>query len=153
MSGSKFVYVTYIRATREKIWDALTKPEFTKQYWSGTTQKSDFKKGSSWSIYAPDGRLFDEGEILEVDYPRKLVLSWRNVHFAEMAAEGHTRLTYELEPFEGDTKLTLTHEHDVEHSKTIAAVSNGWPPLLASLKSLLETGKPLEGTTKWPKDV
>jgi uncharacterized protein YndB with AHSA1/START domain len=70
MGKSKFVYVTYIRATRKKIWAALTQPEFTRQYWSGTAQTSDWKTGSSWGIHTPDGRLFDSGEILESDIHR-----------------------------------------------------------------------------------
>jgi uncharacterized protein YndB with AHSA1/START domain len=153
MAHSKFVYVTYIRTSREKLWDALTRPEFTSRYWSGTTQKSDWSVGSSWSIYTPDGRLWDTGKIFEADHPRKLVLSWRNEHFPEMKAEGFTRLTYELEPFEDAVKLTLTHEIDVENSKIIGAVGQGWPAVLASVKSLLETGEPLSGTTKWPEGL
>lgn len=153
MGHSKFVYVTYIRTTREKLWDALTKPEFTRRYWSGTTQKSDWQVGSSWSVFTPDGRLWDTGEILEADHPKRLVLTWRNEHFPEMKAEGFTRLTYEIEPFESDVKLTLTHEIDVDDSKIIGAVSQGWPAVLASVKSLLETGEPLIGTTKWPEGL
>jgi uncharacterized protein YndB with AHSA1/START domain len=153
MGISKFVYVTYIRTTREKLWEALTKPEFTKQYWAGTTQKSDWKVGSLWGAYTPDGRLWDSGEILEADHPRKLVLTWRNEHYPEIKAEGFTKLTYELEPAEGAIKLTLTHEIGVEGSKLIEAVSRGWPMVLASLKSFLETGAPIEGSTKWPEGL
>jgi len=153
MSGTKFVYVTYIRTTREKLWEALTKPEFTTRYWAGTSQKSDWKVGSSWGAYTPDGRLWDTGEILAADYPSKLVLTWRNEHFPEMKAEGFTRLTYELEPFEDAIKLTLTPEIEVENSKIIGAVGQGWPAVLASLKSLLETGSPLIATTKWPEGL
>jgi uncharacterized protein YndB with AHSA1/START domain len=153
MAQSKFVYVTFIRTTREKLWDALTRPEFTRQYWAGTTQKSDWKKGSSWGAYTPDGRLWDTGEILESDYPAKLVLTWRNEHFAEMKAEGFTRLTYELEEDPIGIKLTLTHEIDLDHSTIIDAVSQGWPSVLASLKSLLETGMALENSDKWPEGL
>jgi uncharacterized protein YndB with AHSA1/START domain len=153
MSSSKFVYVTYIRSTPERIWEALTKPEFTKQYWAGTTQKSDWKKGASWGAYTPDGRLWDTGEILEADHPKKLVLTWRNEHFPEMKAEGFTKLTYELAVEPIGVKLTLTHEIDVDASKIIGAVSQGWPAVLASLKSFLETGKPLEHSDEWPEDL
>jgi uncharacterized protein YndB with AHSA1/START domain len=153
MSGTRFVYVTYIRTTAEKLWDALTRPEFTKDYWAGTTQESDWKKGASWKALTPDGRVWDTGEILEVDRPHRLVLTWRNEHFPEMRAEGFTRLTYRLEPDGEVVKLTLTHEIDVAQSKMIGAVSSGWPAILASLKSLLETGSSLEATRNWPKDL
>jgi uncharacterized protein YndB with AHSA1/START domain len=153
MAESKFVYVTYIRTTPEKLWDALTKPEFTRRYWAGTTQKSDWTVGSSWTAFTPDGRAWDTGEILEVDKPRRLVLTWRNEHFPEMRAEGFTRLTYDLEPVQGAVKLTLTHEIGVENSKIITALGNGWPAVLSSLKSLLETGESLEHTREWPKGL
>lgn len=153
MSSSKFVYVTFIRTTPEKLWDALTQPEFTRQYWAETWQESTWKQGASWKIMIPDGRLGDSGEILEIDRPRRLVLSWRNEFVPEMRAEGHTRCTYELEQIGDEVKLTLTHDIDVPNSKTIDAVSNGWPGILASLKSLLETGRPLASTMRWPEGV
>jgi len=81
------------------------------------------------------------------------VLTWRNEHFPEMRAEGYTRLTYELEASGEEVKLTLTHESEVSGSKTIDAVSNGWPSLLSSLKSLLETGESLPSTRTWQKDL
>src|SRR5260370_33599059 len=152
-AATTFVYVTYIRTTPEKLWNALTKPEFTKVYWAGTTQKSEWKAGSAWGAYTPDGRLWDSGEILEADYPRKLVLTWRNGHFPEMKAEGFTKLTYELEQVEDAIKLTLTHEIDVANSTIIGAEGEGWPIVLASLESFLETGAPLEASTKWPEGL
>src|ERR1700729_3543846 len=87
--GTRFVYVTYIRASADKVWEALTEPEFTRRYWAGTTQKSDWKMGASWGAYTPDGRLWDSGEILEADRPRKLALTWRKESdkFPEMRAE------------------------------------------------------------------
>jgi uncharacterized protein YndB with AHSA1/START domain len=78
MIGDQFVYVTFIRTTREKLWDALTKPEFTRLYWYGVTQESDWKAGSSWTMKFQDGRVADAGEVLEIDRPRRLVLKWRN---------------------------------------------------------------------------
>jgi uncharacterized protein YndB with AHSA1/START domain len=153
MTGSKFVYVTYIRTTPEKLWDALTQPEFTRQYWSETWQESAWQVGASWKIMIPDGRLGDSGEVIEIDKPRRLVLSWRNEFMPELRSEGYTRMTYELEPMGDEVKLTLTHESSVPNSKMIEAVSGGWPGILASVKSLLETGKPLASTTKWPKDL
>lgn len=149
---SRFVYVTYIRTTPEQLWEALTQPEFTRQYWASTWQESDWTPGSSWRAMIPDGRVADSGEIVEVDHPRRLVLTWRNEFVPGMKEEGHSRLTYELEPVPPATvKLTLTHEIDREPSMLIDAVSQGWPHLLASLKSLLETGRPLEETRAWPE--
>jgi|SRR5690349_24374249 len=101
----------------------------------------------------PDGRVGDSGKILEYDPPRRFKVTWQNQFVPEMKAEGHTTCTYELEPAGTAVKLTLTHEIDVPNSKTIAAVSGGWPHLLASLKSLLETGEPLIESTKWPEGV
>jgi uncharacterized protein YndB with AHSA1/START domain len=151
MSGSKFVYVTYIRTTAEKLWDALTQPEFTKQYWAETWQESDWRVGSSWQLMIPDGRIGDSGEIVEIDRPRRLVLTWQTQFVPELRAEGHARLTYELEQNGEEVKLTLTHEIDRPNSKLIEATSGGWPSLLASVKSLLETGRPLASTTRWPE--
>lgn len=151
MTGSKFVYVTYIRTTAEQLWDALTQPEFTRRYWAETWQECDWTQGASWQLMIPDGRVGDSGEVLEIDRPRRLVLSWRNQFMPELHAEGYTRLTYQLEPQGDEVKLTLVHEIDVPNAKTIDAMSNGWPALLASVKSLLETGRPLASTTRWPE--
>jgi uncharacterized protein YndB with AHSA1/START domain len=145
--------VTYIRTTPEKLWQALRDPEFTRQYWCETRQESDWKVGSPWRVFAPDGRLADAGEIIEIDPPKKLVLTWQNHLFPEANAEGFSRLTYELEKMGDSVKLTLTHEMDRPDSTLIQGVSSGWPHILASLKSLLETGKPLVETMKWPEGV
>jgi uncharacterized protein YndB with AHSA1/START domain len=88
-----------------------------------------------------------------LDRPRRLVLTWLNEHYPEMQAEGFTRLTYELERLDGVVKLTLTHEIDVEKSKTIEALGTGWPAVLCSVKSLLETGEALAMTKEWPKGL
>jgi uncharacterized protein YndB with AHSA1/START domain len=150
MDKPKFVYVTYIRTTPEQLWEALTAPEFTRRYWCATWQDCEWKAGASWRIMIPDGRVTDSGEIIEIDPPRKLVLSWRNEFKPELRAEGYSRLTYQLEQ-EGDSvKLTVMHDMDKPGTKFIEAVSGGWPMILASLKSLLETGESLEATRDWP---
>jgi uncharacterized protein YndB with AHSA1/START domain len=151
MAKSQFVYVTYIRTTPEKLWEALIKPEFTRQFWAETWQECDWKAGSSWKLMIPDGRVGDSGEILELVPLKRIVLSWRNEFRPELHEEGFSRLTYELEQMGDTVKLTLMHEIDQAESKLIKAVSNGWPPILASLKSLLETGESLELTRHWPK--
>ena len=153
MADSRFVYVTYIRTTPEKLWQALIDPEFTRRYWVETWQDSEWKPGASWRLIIPDGRVGDSGEILEIEPGRRLVLTWRNEFKPELRDEAHTRLTYELEPQGESVKLTLIHESETPGSKLIEAVSSGWPMILASLKSLLETGESLEATRRWPKGI
>ncbi len=140
MAGSTFVYVTYIRTTPDELWTALTSPEFTKKYWFGFHQESDWKAGSSWKLVRPDGRAADAGEIVEIDPPRRLVLKWRNEFRPEMQAEGFSRCVVEIEPAGDAAKLTITHTIDRDESKFIEAVSGGWPRILSNLKSLIETG-------------
>lgn len=143
MSGSTFVYVTYIRTSPEKLWEALTSSEFTRQYWFGVSQESDWKVGSPWRLILSDGRLADSGEVLEFDPPRRLAVSWRNEFMPELNAEGYGRCEYDLEPQNGVVKLTVTHSIDKEDAKLIKAVSGGWPHILSNLKTLLETGEVL----------
>ena len=153
MKKEQFVYVTYIRTTAEKLWKALVEPEFTRKFWCNTTQESEWKPGASWKILMPDGRVADSGEIVEIEPHRRLVLKWRNEFRPELKAEGYSRLTYQLEKEGKSVKLTVIHEMEKEGSKFIEAVSSGWPHILASLKSLLETGESLEETREWPKDL
>jgi uncharacterized protein YndB with AHSA1/START domain len=151
MAESRFVYVTYIRTTPAKLWQALLEPEFTRQYWAGTWQECDWKPGASWKIMIPDGRVADAGEVLEIEPEKRLVLRWRNEFVPELRAEGDSRLTYELEQVGESVKLTVVHEMDRPGSKLIEAISEGWPHILASLKSLLETGESLVETRTWPE--
>jgi uncharacterized protein YndB with AHSA1/START domain len=151
MGNSRFVYVTFIRTTPEKLWQALTEPEFTRRYWAETWQDCEWKPGSSWRLMIPDGRVGDTGEVLEIEPGRRLVLSWRNEFKPELREEGPSRLTFELEPLGESVKLTVVHEMDKPNSKLIQAVSSGWPHILASLKSLLETGESLVETRRWPE--
>ena len=149
--NSRFVYVTYIRTTPERLWAALRLPEFTRQYWCGTTQACDWHAGSPWKLMIPDGRVGDSGEVLEIDPPQRLVLSWRNEFLPEMHADGVSRCTFTLEPAAEMVKLTVVHESDHAESTLVANVSTGWPIILSSLKSLLETGESIESTREWPK--
>ena len=138
---SSFVYVSFIRTTPEKLWEALTDPVFTREYWFGTSVESTWKKGAPWKLVGGDGDVTDTGEILEIDRPRRMVIRWQNVWKPELEAEGPSRCTIELEPAKGAVKLTITHEIDRADSKLITAVSGGWPAVISNLKSLLETGK------------
>jgi uncharacterized protein YndB with AHSA1/START domain len=151
MNDSRFVYVTYIRTTPEKLWKALIDPEFTRQYWCETWQDCEWKPGATWRLMIPDGRVGDSGEVLEIEPERRLVLKWRNEFIPEMHAEGYSRMICELEQQGESVKLTIIHEIDKPGSKLIESVSNGWPFILASLKSLLETGESLEESRHWPK--
>jgi uncharacterized protein YndB with AHSA1/START domain len=151
MDKSKFVYVTYIRTTTEKLWRALTDPEFTRRYWMETWQECEWKPGASWRIMLPDGRVADSGEVVEIEPQRRLVLKWRNEFKPELHEEGYSRLTYDLEQQGDSVKLTVLHEMEKPGSKLIEAVSGGWPMILASLKSLLETGESLEANRRRPK--
>ena len=153
MSASKFIYVTYIRTTPEKLWAALTKPEFTQLYWYGCWHDTTWKSGASWKLMTPDGRVGDSGEVVEIEMPRRLVLRWRHEIFAEMQADGYTLCTLEIESALGSVKLNVTHEIDLPESQFIAGLSAGWPTILSSLKSLLETGEALELTRSWPEGI
>lgn len=137
---SSFVYVTFIRTTPEKLWAALTEPEFTKQYWTIEHHVSAWEAGADWNTTFADGRIADSGQVIEADPPRRLVLKWRNEFMPELKAEGYGRCTIELEQKNEAVKLTITHESSVPDSKLIKGVSSGWPRILSNLKSLLETG-------------
>jgi uncharacterized protein YndB with AHSA1/START domain len=141
MAKSSFVYVTYIRAPKQKVWDALTKPEFQKLYWFGGHQESDWKKGSSWEMYMPQHGLTDSGEILESDPPNRAVIKWRNEFRPQLKEEGYSRCVYELVQEDDLTKLTISHTIEKENAQFIQAVSGGWPRILSSLQSYLETGR------------
>jgi uncharacterized protein YndB with AHSA1/START domain len=152
MSHDEFVYVTYIRTTPDRLWEALTTPEFNRKYWFGMWQDSAWTVGSSWNITSADGRVWDAGEVLEVDPPKHLVLKWRHQARPELHDEGFSRATFELEPMDDLVKLTVVHEIGRQGSKFIAAVSDGWPKILSSLKSLLETGVAHQRTEDLPKN-
>jgi uncharacterized protein YndB with AHSA1/START domain len=147
MSRPKFVYVTYIRTTPEKLWAALTDPPTIRKYWFNITADCTFEQGSPWSLKFADGRVADTGEILESEPPERLVIRWRNEFKPELKVEGYSRCTMQIEMAEyypdlggKAAKLTITHELEGEGTKFIEAVSGGWPKVLSNLKSLLETG-------------
>ena len=148
MSKPKFVYVIYIRTTPEKLWEALTRPEFMKVYWWGAWRDCEMRVGARWKLIYSDGTVCDTGEVLDMDPPRRLVLAWQNEFKPELKAEGVSRATFVIEPAGATVKLTVTHEIGLDRSKFIDAVSGGWPMVLASLKTFLETGAPLPDPRK-----
>jgi uncharacterized protein YndB with AHSA1/START domain len=150
MAESQFLYVIFVRTTPEKLWRALIEPEFTRRYWFATTQESAWTAGAPWCIRFADGRTADSGEVVEIEPERKLVLKWRHEVQPELTAEGYSRLTFEIAQQGDVVKLTVLHEMDRKDSKFIQAASGGWPIILSSLKSLLETGESLEATSKSP---
>jgi uncharacterized protein YndB with AHSA1/START domain len=139
---SRFVYVTYIKTTAERLWSALIDPEFTQQYWLGARPEAEWKLGGAWKIVYPNGRVMDTGEIVEFLPGKRLAIKWRNEWMPELKAEGFSLCTMEIEPAAGEAmKLTVTHSIARAESKLIGAVSGGWPQILSNLKTLLETGQ------------
>ena len=136
----KFVYVIYIAAPIEKVWQALTDPKMTEQYWFGYRLASDWKVGSHYVVDKDGVPPFDKGIVLECDPPRRLSYTFKHELFEELRGEPATKVTFTIEPFEKVVKLTVTHEGFADGSKLLGAISNGWPAILSGLKSLLETG-------------
>jgi uncharacterized protein YndB with AHSA1/START domain len=151
MAHDRFVYVTYIRSTPQKVWDALTKPELTRLFWFGTHQESAWTVGADWKMKLADGRIADAGKVLEAEPPKRLKLEWRHQLNPELQAEGASRCLIEIDPDGDGVRLAVTHEIDVDNSKLIVAVSGGWPKILSSLKSFLETGRALAGADRLPE--
>jgi uncharacterized protein YndB with AHSA1/START domain len=151
MNKPKFVYVIYIATTREKLWQALTSPEWTRQYWATCWQDSTWEVGGPWNIVNGNGTVCDTGTVVEIDPPSKLVTTWKNQIHPELINMGPTTMTYELEETPLGAKLTLTHEAPEGGERFVEMVSAGWPAILSSLKSLLETGRILPTTDQWPE--
>lgn len=115
--------------------------------------ESGWKSGESLRLMIPDGQVGHRGEVIEIESRRRLVLSWRAEFKPEWHAEGYSRVAFELEPQGEAVKLTVVHEIDKPDSKLVNTLSNDWPQLLCSLKSLLETGESLTETRRWPKGL
>ncbi len=154
--ATEFVYTTYIKTTPERLWQALTDPAFTRRYW-GVALHSDWSVGSliTWEVAGIE--IADpEQTVLVASPPRRLAFTWHAVtpefgaavggdpaELAAMAAEKHSNVTFDLEPIGELVKLTVTHAGFEVGSAILAGLSGGWPSILASLKTLLETGEPL----------
>ncbi|HKX16432.1 MAG TPA: SRPBCC family protein [bacterium] len=146
-----FVYATYIRTTPEKLWEALTNGDFSVKYWMGFRVEAELKAGGRVRIVPPKGmEQFGDhaGEVLECEPFRKLVYTWNPIDLPEVASKrtSLSRVTYELKPMGDHVRLRLIHENllpdDIERDpNTFKGINNGWPAVLSSLKSLLETGR------------
>ncbi|BAX59802.1 SRPBCC family protein [Burkholderia stabilis] len=151
MGNPAFVYVTFIAATPERVFDALTNAELTKDYWVRHRNASpDWRPGSRWEHqdYDDPSRVDIVGEVVVNDPPRRLVVTWRTP-----SGDGEeSRVTYLVEPHEGVVKLTVTHDGLVPGSEMDRGIRGGWPVVLSSLKTLLETGHALPFTMgRWSK--
>lgn len=142
MASEKFVYLTYIATTPAKVWKALTDGELTRQYWKHSNE-SDWKPGSKWKHVADDGKGTVKlvGQVVEVVPSRRLVLTWGDVADAADTSR-HSRVAMDIEAVGSMVRLTVTH--DELDPETARKVAGGWPRVLSSLKSLLETGRALD---------
>jgi uncharacterized protein YndB with AHSA1/START domain len=142
---TSFVYVTYISTTREKVFEAITKPEIARRYW-GHANVSDWKVGSKWEhVRDNEERTVNiVGKVVEVSPPSRLVITWASPSQAHDPAS-YSRVTFDLEDYDNDmVKLTVTHDELEADSGMAKGISKGWPVVLSSLKSLLETGRGLD---------
>jgi len=153
----RFVYVTYIASTPEEVWRALTDGALTRQYWYGRRVESTWKVGATvtfWYGAAHGEAVSDRGIVLESKAPARLSYTFHVEFMDELSDEHPSRVTFDLEP-EGDAvKLTLTHDEFEPGSKVLEGCRSGWPAILSSLKSLLETGEPLAvASVESPEDA
>ena len=156
MEKTEFVYATFIRTTPEKLWEALTSGDFSEKYWFGFRFEAELKAGGKVRILPPKGmeqKGDHAGKVLVCEPYRKLVYTWNLKDKPELAKkrDGLSRVTYELTPMGPQVKLRLIHENllpeDVEKDPTtFRGINNGWPAVLSSLKSLLETGEAIAFT-------
>ncbi len=152
MNKASFVYVIYIAATAEKVWAALTDGNLTKEYWAHRNV-SDWKVGSRWEHQRVNdpSKVDVFGEVVESVPPRRLVLTWD--HAAHGKGEtGVSRVSFEIEPMFDDVRLTVTHEELEPDSAMLQGITQGWPAVLSSLKSFLETGNGLDIVRRWTEE-
>ncbi len=138
------VYTIYIASTPEKVWQSLTTAELSRKYFFGNAVEVDLKIGGAYVVRPPDGSVHISGEVVECDPPRKLTITF-NVNWPELIEKlGPTLVIYEIEPAGDAVRLTMTEAHDRPLSDDILSGGrSGWPAILSSLKSLLETGEAL----------
>ena len=142
------VYVIYIASTPEKVWEALTSAEFTRQYFFGRSAEIEPKVGGNFILRMPDGRLDIKGRVVEWDPPRRLSATWA-VDFEEFKELPESLVTYDIEPMGESVKLTMTEAHRwAVPDAILAGGRQGWPLILSGLKSVIETGKPIVVSVK-----
>ena len=139
MAAPENVYQVEIATTPERLWQAIVDPEQTRRYYYGALSKSDWTVGSRWTSESEDGEVYLEGEILEIDPPRRLVHTLHVVHEPEAAAEAPSRVEYEITQVGDKCRLTLIHTG--RGPATMEYTSGGWETILGGLKELLETGQ------------
>lgn len=144
MSKPKFVYVSYIASTAEKVFEALTDASISRQFWFGFHVESDWKTGSPFALKRGSTTM-DSGVVLLCEPPHRLSYTW-HPEYESHRDERPSRVLFELEQLKGQVKLTVTHDDFDEGSKLFESISGGWPLVLSSLKSMLETGVPLAAT-------
>jgi uncharacterized protein YndB with AHSA1/START domain len=150
----KTAYVTYIAATPEKIWQALIDPAFTAHYFFGRTVEIEPKQGGSFILRMPDGRVDVQGRVIEYDPPRKLSVTWHVEWIEEFRKLPACLVTYEIAQAGEAVRLTMTESYSWDVPDAILAGGRmGWPAILSSLKSLLETGKALAIKMEPPKEM
>lgn len=137
-------YTIYIAAPAKKVWQAITSAEYTAQYFFGRRIESDWKKGSDWRLAQADGKLDVRGNVLEIDPPHRLALSWKVESMEEFRDLPDTVVTYQIDSLGEVCRLTVTEAHSPTlDPKYLEGGRRGWPMILSGLKSLLETGNPL----------
>ena len=144
MDRTEFVYVTYISTTPERVWSAITDPEITRRYWQNVNI-SDWKPGSRWEHRDHDklGTLRMAGKVVESDPPRRMVWTWGRPADGDKE-DKHSRVTFDIEKVEsGVVRLTVTHDRLDADPEMRKSISDGWPKVLSSLKTMLESGQPL----------
>lgn len=141
---TSFVYVTYIRSTPEKVFEAITKPEIARRYW-GHENVSDWKPGSTWEHVRADEQRNVEliGKVVEVSPPTRLVITWANASQVSDPAS-YSRVSFDIVAYEEMVRLTITHDELEAGSGMAMGIQKGWPIVLSSLKSLLETGQAID---------
>ncbi|HEY6833006.1 MAG TPA: SRPBCC family protein [Pseudolabrys sp.] len=154
MNKPKFVYVIYIASTPEKVWEALTSPDFTKQYFFGRTIEIEPQAGGSFILRMPDGRVDVKGNVVEWSPPRRLSVTWTVDWMPEMRDLPECLVTYDIAQAGESVRLTMTEAHQWDVPEGLLAGGRaGWPAILSSLKSVLETGKPLSLKMEPPKEM
>jgi uncharacterized protein YndB with AHSA1/START domain len=158
MSEPKFVpntvYVTYIASTAEQVWEALTSAEFTRKYFGGFAIEVEPRQGGTFLLRYPDGRVHMSGRVVEWSPPRRFSCTWRVEGMPDLRELPECLVTYDIEQAGGSVKLTMTEAHSWKvPDEILAGGRTGWPAILSSLKSVLETGKSLDIKLEPPREM